>query len=72
MHDRLEVSVSFDERRGYIASAPELRSPVTALSPAVLRRRVEELLIGKDLEIRLVLDHAARLERDRRRQQAQS
>jgi hypothetical protein len=25
--ERLEVSVTFDERRGYIASAPELRSP---------------------------------------------
>jgi hypothetical protein len=27
--DRFEVSVTFDERRGYVASAPELRSPVT-------------------------------------------
>jgi hypothetical protein len=26
--ERLEVSVTFDERRGYIGSAPELRSPV--------------------------------------------
>jgi hypothetical protein len=69
--ERLEVvMVSFDERRGYVASHPELPS-ITALSLAVLRRRVEELLIGEDLEIRLVLDHAARLERDRRRQQAQ-
>ena len=24
--DRLEVSVSFEERRGYVASAPELRA----------------------------------------------
>jgi hypothetical protein len=29
--DRLEVNVTFDER-GYIGSAPELRSPVMALS----------------------------------------
>ena len=28
--ERLEVSVTFDERRGYVASAPELRSPVAA------------------------------------------
>jgi hypothetical protein len=68
--ERLEVvMVSFDERRGYVASHPELPT-ITALSLAVLRRRVEELLIGEDLEIRLVLDHAARLERDRRRAQA--
>ena len=26
--ERLEVSVTFDERHGYVASAPELRSPV--------------------------------------------
>jgi hypothetical protein len=25
--ERLEVSVTFDERRGYVASAPELRAP---------------------------------------------
>ena len=31
--ERLEVSVTFDERHGYIASEPELRSAVVALSP---------------------------------------
>jgi hypothetical protein len=35
--ERLEMSVTFDERRGYIASAPELRQPVTALSHAARR-----------------------------------
>jgi hypothetical protein len=30
--ERFEVTVTFDERRGYIASAPELREPVVALS----------------------------------------
>jgi hypothetical protein len=25
MHDRLEISVTYDAERGYIASAPELR-----------------------------------------------
>jgi hypothetical protein len=36
--ERLEVSVTFDER-GYIGSAPELRSAVMALSLGGLRRR---------------------------------
>jgi hypothetical protein len=27
MSERLEVSVTLDERRGYIGSAPELRQP---------------------------------------------
>jgi len=35
--DRLEVNVTFDER-GYIGSAPELRSSVMALSLGGLRR----------------------------------
>jgi hypothetical protein len=26
--ERFEVTVTFDERRGYIASAPELRQPI--------------------------------------------
>jgi hypothetical protein len=68
--ERLEVSVTFDERRGYVGTAPGLRQPVLALSLGGLRRRVEERLIGEDLEIRLVLDRAARLERDRRRRAA--
>ena len=29
---RFNVAVSFDERRGYVGTHPELRSPVTALS----------------------------------------
>src|SRR5215468_5614164 len=33
--ERFEVTVTFDERRGYVASAPKLRSPVTALSLGV-------------------------------------
>ena len=36
--ERLEVSVTFDER-GYIGSAPELRQAVVALSLGGLRRR---------------------------------
>jgi hypothetical protein len=38
--DRFEVSVTFDERRGYVATAPEVRQPVTALSLGGLRRRL--------------------------------
>ena len=36
--ERFEVSVTFDARRGYIASAPELRQPMVALSLGGLRR----------------------------------
>ena len=32
--ERFEVSVTFDAERGYIASAPELRQPIVALSLA--------------------------------------
>jgi hypothetical protein len=52
-------------------SHPELPT-ITALSLAVLRRRVEERLIGEDVDVKLVLDRAARLERNRRRSSAQS
>jgi hypothetical protein len=36
-NSRLEVSVTFDPARGYVASAPGLRLPVTALSLGGLR-----------------------------------
>jgi hypothetical protein len=65
--ERLEVSVTFDAERGYIGSAPELRTPVTALSLGGIRRRVEALMLPDDVHIVLHLDRAARLERDRRR-----
>ena len=39
--ERLEVSVTFDERHGYIGSARELRSAVVALSLGGLRRKIE-------------------------------
>ena len=35
--ERFEVTVTFDERRGYIVTAPELRQPVLALSLGGLR-----------------------------------
>ncbi len=66
--DRFEVSVTFDERRGgYVATAPELREPVLALSLGGVRRRVEALLLPDEPIVMLNLDRAARLERDRRR-----
>jgi hypothetical protein len=65
--DRLMVSVTFDERRGYVGSSPELRSPVVALSLGGLRRRVEGAMLPEDVIVVLNLDRAARLERDRRR-----
>jgi hypothetical protein len=65
--DRLEVSVTFDPAKGYVASAPDLRSPVVALSLGGLRRRVEALMLPDDVIVVLALDRAARLERDRRR-----
>jgi hypothetical protein len=65
--ERFEVTVTFDERRGYVATAPELRQPVTALSLGGVRRRVEALMLPDEVDVRLVLDRAARQERDRRR-----
>ena len=66
---RFNVAVSFDERRGYVGTHPGLRSPVTALSLGGLRRKIEAALLHEDIDVRLVLDRAARLERDRRRLQ---
>ena len=65
--DRLEVSVSFDERRGYIGSAPELRQPIVALSLGGLRHKIEALLLPDDVRVVLQLDGLAERERHRRR-----
>ena len=66
MHERFEVNVTFDQQRGYIASHPDL-PVITALSLRTLRRRVDVRLIGEDVDVRLLLDRAARIERDARR-----
>ena len=55
---RLEVSVTFDERRGYVGTATELPAPVVALSLSSLRRRIEVALLPDDVEVKLVLDGA--------------
>jgi hypothetical protein len=39
--DTFEVSVTFDEQRGYVGFHPELRSPVVALSLSGIRRQIE-------------------------------
>jgi len=63
--DRLEVSVTFDER-GYIGSAPELRQAVVALSLG-LRRKIEIAMLPDDVRVVLQLDGLAERERHRRR-----
>ena len=68
--ERLEVSVTFDER-GYIGSAPELRQAVVALSLGGLRRKIEIAMLPDDVRVVLQLDGLAERERHRRRAQAQ-
>ena len=53
--ERLEVSVTFDER-GYIGSAPELRQAVVALSLGGLRRKIEIAMLPDDVRVVLQLD----------------
>ena len=65
--DRRDVTVTYDARHGYIASAPELRQPIVALSLGGLRRRVEALLLPDDVVLQL--DGLAERERHRRRAQ---
>ena len=65
--ERLEVSVTFDERHGYIASASRLRQPIVALSLGGLRRRIEIAMLPDDVRVVLQLDGLAERERHRRR-----
>ena len=69
--ERFEVSVTFDAERGYVASAPELRQPIVALSLGGLRRRIEILMLPENVRIVLQLDGLAERERHRSRAQAQ-
>ena len=62
--ERLEVSVTFDER-GYIGSAPELRQAVVALSLG-LRRKIEIAMLPDDVRVVLQVDGLAERERHRR------
>jgi hypothetical protein len=45
---QFDVAVSFDERRGYVGTAPDLRAPVVALSLSGLRRKIEIALLPDD------------------------
>jgi hypothetical protein len=63
----LEVAVTFEPAKGYVATVPDLAEPITALSLAVLRRRIEERLLPDTVDVRLMLDRRARLEREQRR-----
>ena len=64
--DELQVAVTFDPRRGYIATHAQLAEPVVALSLTVLRARIGAQLGGAH-NVRLKLDCAARAQRDERR-----
>ena len=48
---RLSIDVTFDERHGYTGTAPELRTPVRALSLNGLRKQVEDHFAGQTLDI---------------------
>jgi hypothetical protein len=65
--DRLQVSVTYDPAKGYVGTAPELRSPAVALSLGGLRRRIDAALLPDEAIIILSLDRAAKRERDQRR-----
>ena len=62
--ERLEVSVTFNERHGYIGS--ELRQAVVALSLGGLRRKIEIAMLPDDVRVVLHLDGLAERERHRR------
>ena len=66
MREKVEVQVTFDEARGYVATAPGL-PPITSLSLGGVRRRVEALLMPDEAIVVLSLDRAAERERDQRR-----
>ena len=67
---RFEVAVTYDASCGYIASAPELRTPVVALSLGGLQRKIEIAMLPDDVRVVLQLDGLAERERHRRRVQA--
>jgi hypothetical protein len=64
---KLDVTVTYDARHGYIATALELRQPVVALNLEGLRRRIEALMVPDEPIVVLQLDGLAERERHRRR-----
>ena len=67
---KLDVTVTYDARHGYIATL-ELRQRVVALSLGGLRRRIEALMLPDEVDVILQLDGLAERERHRRGAQAQ-
>ena len=63
---KLDVTVTYDARHGYIATALELRQPVVALSLGGLRRKIEIAMLPDDVRVVLQLDGLAEWERHRR------
>jgi len=63
--ERLPIHVTFDEQRGYVATAEGLPI-ITALSLASLRRQIDAQ-VSKAIVPQLLLDGRARQERDARR-----
>ena len=61
--ERLEVSVTFDERHGYVASETDLRSAVVALSLGGLWRKIEIAMLPDDVRVVLQLDGLAEWDR---------
>ena len=64
--ERLEVSVTFDER-GYIGSAPELRSAGGGAQPGRPAPQDRDAMLPDDVRVVLQLDGLAERERHRRR-----
>jgi hypothetical protein len=54
MADKVSIPVSFDGH-GYVARAPELSSPVVALSLSSLRKRIKAMLPERSVVVRLAL-----------------
>jgi len=67
----MHVSVSWSGR-GFVATSRELREPVIALSRSGLRRRIEDLMVPDQVEVRMHLDRKATQERDRRKWSARA
>lgn len=65
--DRITVSVSYIEGKGYIGTHAEMKTTFSALSLNGLRRQIEAALMPEAPVVVLNLDRQARRERDQRR-----
>ena len=65
--ERLEVSVTFDERHGYVGSAPELRSAGGGAQPGRPAPQDRGADAARRRRVVLQLDGLAERERHRRR-----